>query len=132
VSGQDQPQSTQQRITDRLRAHGWSREAAAERFDWPDFEFDNRRASVEFFYSAADGWVRLGLLTEDQEGYLQVDFGEELDAFLDAVIAAQDKLDVDYWDTFIENLLTIPLRVYAITGEDEGDLVKLRNHSDPS
>ncbi|WP_175594216.1 hypothetical protein [Nonomuraea montanisoli] len=127
MSGQDQRQSIQERITDRLGAQGWFREAAAEKFDWPDFAFDNGRARMEFFYSAADDWVRLGILTDSQEGYLQVRFGEHLEALLDAVIAVQQELAPDCWDAFIEILLAVPLEVYAITGEDESDLVKLHS-----
>ncbi|MFC4005742.1 hypothetical protein ACFOY2_00810 [Nonomuraea purpurea] len=125
----DQEDRTQQRITERLKEKGWVREPAAERFDWPDFAFDNTRANLEFFYSAADDWVCLGLLTQDQEGHLRVHFGDEIDSLLDAVIAAQQQLDADHWDAFIEILLAIPLQVYAITGEDEDDVVELRSHA---
>ncbi|GAA4635236.1 hypothetical protein GCM10023196_079890 [Actinoallomurus vinaceus] len=118
---------TKKRITNRLKEVGWSREPAAEKFDWPDFGFNNGQANLEFFYDAADDWVCLGLLTKDQEGQLRIHFGGDVDPLLDAVISAQQRL-ADYWDIFIEILLAIPLRVYAVTGEDEGDLVELRSH----
>ncbi|MEV3927418.1 hypothetical protein [Actinomadura coerulea] len=123
----DQVKRTRGRITNRLKKEGWYREAAAEKFNWPDYEFISEQAKLEFFYSAADGWVHFGLLTEDEEGYLRIHFGDDVDPLLDAVIGAQQRLSPEYWDTFIEILLAIPLRVYAVHGEDEEDVVELRS-----
>ncbi|GAA1662403.1 hypothetical protein GCM10009765_09810 [Fodinicola feengrottensis] len=112
-------------ITDRLKAAGWSREESAENLDWPDFAFENDDADLEFSYTPGDDWVRLGLLTEENEGYLKIDFDSKLDALLDAVVAVQEKLNADYWDQFIDELLAIPVRVYAVGGDDGDELTEL-------
>jgi hypothetical protein len=127
-----QARETRDRITRRLKGEGWTREAAAEKFNWPDFEFNNDRAKLEFFYSAADNWVHVGMLTADLEGYLRVHFGDDVDPLLDAVVSAQSQLSPDYWDNFIDILLAIPLRVYAVHGEDEEDVVELKSRTSGS
>ncbi|WP_031526027.1 hypothetical protein [Streptomyces sp. NRRL F-5123] len=127
-----QARETRDRITRRLKDEGWTREAAAEKFNWPDFEFTNDNAKLEFFYSAADDWVHLGMLTDDLEGYLRIHFGNDVGPLLDAVVSSQSRLSPDHWDAFIETLLAIPLRVYAVHGEDEEDVVELKRRASGS
>ncbi|MFC9858483.1 MULTISPECIES: hypothetical protein [unclassified Streptomyces] len=121
---------SKQKITERLEGAGWSREPATARLNWPEFGFKNGKAELEFLYSRRNNWVRLGLLTESEEGYLQVHFGQALNEFLDVLVSAQDDLDGSGWSDFIEKLLKIPVKVYAITGENEDDLVELRTMGD--
>jgi hypothetical protein len=112
-------------ITDRLKAAGWTRGASAEQLDWPTFEHENEQAELIAEYIPDEDWIRVGLLTDDQEGNLKIDFGDRLESVLDLLVERQDTLGADSWFRFIEDLLALRLRVYAITGEDGDELVEL-------
>ncbi|MFJ6609908.1 hypothetical protein ACIQPT_06470 [Streptomyces sp. NPDC091289] len=112
-------------ITERLKRAEWSRDPAAEGLDWPEFSFNNGKIDLEFLYFPPRGWIRLGLLTEQEEGYLQIHCGQNIDHFLEILVTTQNELDADSWDSFINTLLRFRFRVYAITGEGEDDLVEL-------
>lgn len=122
---QDEVEDLIDKITVRLKDAGWTRDEDAEEGEWPEFEFDNGMAVVEFLYPPGEDWVRIGLVAEENEGYLKVPIEGKLDALLDVVTAAQGKLSADHWEVFIDDLLAVPLRVFALTGEDGDDVVEL-------
>ena len=115
----------QRRITLTLKAAGWTREDAAEALDWPDFAFPNPHGRVELLYPPDEDWLRLGFLSETQQGYLKVEIGEQLSAVLGVITSMQNDISGDTWERLIDDLLAIPTRVYALQGEDGDDVVEL-------
>jgi hypothetical protein len=113
-------------ITAKLKAAGWSRDAASEQLDWPSFYYVNDEAKLIVEYLPGAEWIRIGMHTEELEGNLKVDFGERLDQVMDIIVSAQTNLGPDGWSAFIDDLLGVPARTYAISGDDGDEIVELR------
>src|SRR3954454_9207110 len=102
-------------VTDRLKAAGWDRDPAAEKLNWPTFQHANEQAELVTEYIPGEDWIRIGLLTDEQEGNLKIEFGDRLESVLDLLVERQDALGPDTWFAFIDDLLALGIRIYAIT-----------------
>jgi hypothetical protein len=130
VVANEETDATTVLIIERLAASGWQRTASSVALDWANLVYEGPRSRLQVDYLPADTSLSLACVREDGEYELIVEFGEQLDEYLDLLVDVQDTLGPETWDDFVDRQLGRFPRVFAVLGEDEDDVVLLTRGDD--
>jgi len=119
---EDESEATISRLSERLEAADWGGTVA----DDASFAVDTGLAELDVVYARRRPYLTFGMHTEDEEGFLQVFFGQRLDAVLDVILDGQDNLDAESWNDFIERLLATGVQVFSVQDYTGADAKELR------
>jgi hypothetical protein len=109
-------------IIERLEAAGWIPTASGGRLGWANLVYRSGRADLEVEYLPPLGGLLYRIETGEQAGEFKIVFGDRLGELLDLVVGAQDTVDGENWDAFMDDLLARFPLTYRIVGDGPEDL----------
>jgi hypothetical protein len=137
----DTHEKSEDLIVKRLKTAGWTRPDISEKTNWPTFKYEEDGTNLLFEYLPGKDWLRIELSLEKKtsstslrdmkfkksnlvgsadnfDSDIIIYFADKLDQVLGVLVSQQSKINPDNWDHFIDQLLSIPVRIYELSGED--------------
>jgi hypothetical protein len=137
----DMHEKSEDLIVKRLKTAGWTRPEISEKMNLPTLEYGANGTNLLFEYLPGKDWLRLELTTEKKtnstssrdikfrksnlvvsadnfDSDIIVYFANKLDQVLGILVSQQSKINPDSWDHFIDQLLSISVRIYELSGEN--------------